>query len=142
MFTLAEDELGIPRSSIRATVLLETISASYEIEEMLYSLREHSLGMNAGRWDYIFSAIKRHRNVDGIIFPDRSQITMTVPFMKAYTELLVESCHKRGAHAIGGMSAFIPNRKDPEVTEKAFENVKNDKLRDCLLYTSPSPRDY
>ena len=83
MFTLAEDELGIPRGSIRATVLLETISASYEIEEMLYSLREHSLGMNAGRWDYIFSAIKRHRNVDGIIFPDRSQITMTVPFMKA-----------------------------------------------------------
>jgi malate synthase len=133
MFTLAEDELKIPRSSIRATVLLETISASYEIEEMLYSLREHSLGMNAGRWDYIFSAIKRHRNVDGIIFPDRSQITMTVPFMKAYTELLVESCHKRGAHAIGGMSAFIPNRKDPEVTEKAFENVKNDKLREANM---------
>ena len=133
MFTLAEDELGIPRSSIRATVLLETISASYEIEEMLYSLREHSLGMNAGRWDYIFSAIKRHRNVEGIIFPDRSQITMTVPFMKAYTELLVESCHKRGAHAIGGMSAFIPNRKDPEVTEKAFENVKNDKLREATM---------
>ena len=133
MFTLAEDELGIPRSSIRATVLLETISASYEIEEMLYSLREHSLGMNAGRWDYIFSAIKRHRNVDGVIFPDRSQITMTVPFMKAYTELLVESCHKRGAHAIGGMSAFIPNRKDPEVTEKAFENVKNDKLREANM---------
>ena len=133
MFTLAEDELKIPRSSIRATVLLETISASYEIEEMLYSLREHSLGMNAGRWDYIFSAIKRHRNVDGIIFPDRSQITMTVPFMKAYTELLVESCHKRGAHAIGGMSAFIPNRKDPEITEKAFENVKNDKLREATM---------
>ena len=133
MFTLAEDELGIPRSSIRATVLLETISASYEIEEMLYSLREHSLGMNAGRWDYIFSAIKRHRNVDGVIFPDRSQITMTVPFMKAYTELLVESCHKRGAHAIGGMSAFIPNRKDPEITEKAFENVKNDKLREASM---------
>ena len=133
MFTLAEDELGIPRSSIRATVLLETISASYEIEEMLYSLKEHSLGMNAGRWDYIFSAIKRHRNVEGIIFPDRSQITMTVPFMKAYTELLVESCHKRGAHAIGGMSAFIPNRKDPEVTEKAFENVKNDKLREATM---------
>lgn len=133
MFTLAEDELGIPRSSIRATVLLETISASYEIEEMLYSLKQHSLGMNAGRWDYIFSAIKRHRNVEGIIFPDRSQITMTVPFMKAYTELLVESCHKRGAHAIGGMSAFIPNRKDPEVTEKAFENVKNDKLREVTM---------
>ena len=133
MFTLAEDELGIPRSSIRATVLLETISASYQIEEMLYSLKEHSLGMNAGRWDYIFSAIKRHRNVEGIIFPDRSQITMTVPFMKAYTELLVESCHKRGAHAIGGMSAFIPNRKDPEVTKKAFENVKNDKLREATM---------
>ena len=133
MFTLAEDELGIPRSSIRATVLLETISASYEIEEMLYSLKDHSLGMNAGRWDYIFSAIKRHRNLEGIIFPDRSQITMTVPFMKAYTELLVESCHKRGAHAIGGMSAFIPNRKDPEVTEKAFENVKNDKLREATM---------
>ena len=117
IFSFSEDELDLPRGTIRATVLLETISASFEIEEMLYSLKEHSLGMNAGRWDYIFSAIKKHRDLEEINFPDRSQITMTVPFMKAYTELLVQSCHKRGAHAIGGMSAFIPNRRDTDVTK-------------------------
>ena len=100
---------------------------------MLYSLKEHSLGMNAGRWDYIFSAIKKHRDLEEINFPDRSQITMTVPFMKAYTELLVQSCHKRGAHAIGGMSAFIPNRRDTDVTEKALENVKKDKEREVSM---------
>ena len=118
---------------MRATVLLETISASFEIEEILYSLKEHSLGMNAGRWDYIFSAIKKHRDLPEINFPDRSQITMTVPFMKAYTELLVQSCHKRGAHAIGGMSAFIPNRRDPEITEKAIDQVKKDKEREVTM---------
>ena len=133
IFTLSEDELDLPRGTIRATVLLETISASFEIEEMLYSLKEHSLGMNAGRWDYIFSAIKKHRDLEEINFPDRSQITMTVPFMKAYTELLVQSCHKRGAHAIGGMSAFIPNRRDIDVTEKALENVKKDKEREVSM---------
>ena len=123
----------MPRGTIRATVLLETISASFETEEILFSLKEHSLGMNAGRWDYIFSAIKKHREIPGINFPDRSQITMTVPFMKAYTELLVQSCHKRGAHAIGGMSAFIPNRRDPEVTEQAFDQVKRDKEREVNM---------
>ena len=133
IFSFSEDELDLPRGTIRATVLLETISASFEIEEMLYSLKEHSLGMNAGRWDYIFSAIKKHRDLEEINFPDRSQITMTVPFMKAYTELLVQSCHKRGAHAIGGMSAFIPNRRDTDVTEKALENVKKDKEREVSM---------
>ena len=133
IFTFSEDELNLPRGTIRATVLLETISASFEIEEILFSLKEHSLGMNAGRWDYIFSAIKKHREIPGINFPDRSQITMTVPFMKAYTELLVQSCHKRGAHAIGGMSAFIPNRRDPEVTEQAFDQVKRDKEREVNM---------
>ena len=133
IFTFSEDELDLPRGTIRATVLLETISASFEIEEILFSLKEHSLGMNAGRWDYIFSAIKKHREIPGINFPDRSQITMTVPFMKSYTELLVQSCHKRGAHAIGGMSAFIPNRRDPEVTEQAFDQVKRDKEREVNM---------
>lgn len=133
MFTLAEQELDLPESTIRATVLLETISASFEMEEILYTLKNHSLGMNAGRWDYIFSAIKRHREVEGVLFPDRSQITMTVPFMKAYTELLVQSLHKRGAHAIGGMSAFIPDRHNPEVTEEAFTKVRNDKIREAEM---------
>ena len=133
IFTFSEDELSLPRGTIRATVLLETISASFEIEEMLYTLKEHSLGMNAGRWDYIFSAIKKHRDLPDVNFPDRSQITMTVPFMKAYTELLVQSCHKRGAHAIGGMSAFIPNRRDPEITEKAIDQVKKDKEREVMM---------
>ena len=133
IFSFSEDELSLPRGTLRATVLLETISASFEIEEILYSLKEHSLGMNAGRWDYIFSAIKKHRDLPEINFPDRSQITMTVPFMKAYTELLVQSCHKRGAHAIGGMSAFIPNRRDPEITEKAIDQVKKDKEREVTM---------
>jgi malate synthase len=101
VFILAEDKLNLPKSTIRATVLLETISASFEMEEIIYSLKDHSLGMNAGRWDYIFSAIKRFRNDKKIIFPDRNQITMTVPFMRSYTELLVQTLHKRGAHAIG-----------------------------------------
>ena len=133
VFTLAEEELNLPISTIRATVLLETISASFEMDEILYSLKNHSLGMNAGRWDYIFSAIKRHREVEGVLFPDRSQITMTVPFMKSYTELLVQSLHKRGAHAIGGMSAFIPDRKSPDITEEAFTKVKNDKIREAEM---------
>ncbi len=133
IFSFSEDELSLARGTLRATVLLETISASFEIEEILYSLKEHSLGMNAGRWDYIFSAIKKHRDLPEINFPDRSQITMTVPFMKAYTELLVQSCHKRGAHAIGGMSAFIPNRRDPEITEKAIDQVKKDKEREVTM---------
>src|SRR5215218_3639517 len=109
-FLLAQDELGIPRGTIRATVLIETILAAFEMEEILYELREHSSGLNAGRWDYIFSMIKKFRARDDMVLPDRVQVTMAVPFMRAYTELLVRTCHRRGAHAIGGMAAFIPSR--------------------------------
>ncbi len=130
VFTFAEETLGIPYGSVRATVLIETFPASHQMEEILYELRDHAAGLNAGRWDYIFSTIKTQRNRPGLTFPDRSQITMTVPFMHAYTELLVQVCHKRGAHAIGGMAAFIPNRRDPEVTEKAISQVTADKERE------------
>lgn len=132
VFTLTEELLGIPHGTIRATVLIETIPAAFEMEEILYELRDHCAGLNAGRWDYIFSIIKNFRG-RGAAFtlPDRSKITMTVPFMRAYTELLVATCHKRGAHAIGGMSAFIPNRRDPEVTARALEQVANDKRREA-----------
>ena len=120
----------MPRGSVRATVLIETITAAFEMDEILYELREHAAGLNAGRWDYLFSAIKRFRSSPDLASPDRSQLTMTVPFMRAYTELLVQTCHKRGAHAIGGMAAFIPNRRDPEVTEKALAKVREDKERE------------
>jgi len=125
-FELAEQELGLPRASIRATVLIETILAAFEMDEILWELRERSAGLNAGRWDYIFSAIKRL----GALLPDRAQVTMTVPFMRAYTELLVATCHRRGAHAIGGMAAFIPSRRDPEVNEVALAKVRDDKVRE------------
>jgi malate synthase len=132
VFTFAEDRLGIEYGSIRATVLIETIPAAFEMDEILWELRDHCAGLNAGRWDYIFSIIKNFRGAGKkFITPDRAQITMTVPFMRAYTELLVATCHKRGAHAIGGMSAFIPNRRDPEVTARALENVANDKRREA-----------
>jgi malate synthase len=130
VFNRAQDELGIPRGSIRATVLIETILAAFEMEEILYELREHSAGFNAGRWDYIFSVIKKFSHRSDFMLPDRGQVTMTVPFMRAYTELLVRTCHKRGAHAIGGMAAFIPNRRDPEVTETALRKVREDKERE------------
>jgi malate synthase len=130
IFNLAQYMLGIPQGTIRATVLIETILAAFEMEEILYELRFHSAGLNAGRWDYIFSAIKKFRNRPGVILPDRAQITMTVPFMRAYTDLLVKTCHKRGAHAIGGMSAFIPSRKDPKINEVAFKRVCEDKERE------------
>jgi len=130
VFIFAQEQLGIPHGTIRATVLLETILAAFEMEEILYELRHHSAGLNAGRWDYIFSVIKKFRQQD-FYLPDRGQVTMTVPFMRAYTELIVKTCHKRAAHAMGGMAAFIPNRKDPEVTEKALKNVKEDKLREA-----------
>jgi malate synthase len=129
-FCLAQDRLGIPRATIKATVLVETILAAFEMEEILYELREHSAGLNAGRWDYIFSVIKKFRERGDFVLPDRAQVTMTVPFMRAYTELLVRSCHKRGAHAIGGMAAFIPSRRDPEVNEVALTGVRDDKLRE------------
>ena len=131
VFLIAQDTLGIPRGTIRATVLIETILAAFEMDEILYELREHSAGLNAGRWDYIFSVIKKFRNHQDLILPDRGQITMTVPFMRAYTELLVKTCHRRGIHAMGGMAAFIPNRRDPEVTERALRSVRDDKLREA-----------
>jgi malate synthase len=130
-FVLAEDALGLDRGTIKATVLIETLPAAFEMHEILYELRDHSAGLNAGRWDYIFSAIKRFRTRDDFVLPDRSKVTMTVPFMRAYTELLVKTCHRRGAHAMGGMSAVIPSRSDEEANEKAFEAVKDDKEREA-----------
>lgn len=130
VFNLAQDELGLPRGTIKATVLIETILAAYEMDEILFELRDHITGLNAGRWDYIFSIIKKFRNQPDFVFPDRAQVTMTVPFMRAYTELLVRTCHRRGAHAIGGMAAFIPSRKDPSINETAIAKVREDKLRE------------
>jgi malate synthase len=130
VFIHAQGALGIPRGSIRATVLIETILAAFEMDEILHELREHAAGLNAGRWDYLFSAIKKFRTDPAISTPDRAQLTMTVPFMRAYTELLVRTCHRRGAHAIGGMAAFIPNRRDPDVTERALARVRDDKVRE------------
>jgi malate synthase len=127
-FELAQDELGVPRGSIRATVLIETILAAFEMDEILWELREHAAGLNAGRWDYIFSVIKKFPDD---VLPDRPQVTMTVPFMRAYTQLLVATCHRRGAHAMGGMAAFIPSRRDPEVNETAIAKVREDKEREA-----------
>ena len=130
LFVAAQEALDIPRGSVRATVLIETILAAFEMDEILFELREHAAGLNAGRWDYIFSIIKKFRARPQMILPDRAQVTMTVPFMRAYTELLVQTCHNRGAHAIGGMSAFIPSRRDPEVNERALRAVRADKERE------------
>ncbi|MET8505250.1 malate synthase A [Streptomyces sp. NPDC004787] len=132
IFVFAQDYVGIPQGTVRATVLIETITAAYEMEEILYELRDHAAGLNAGRWDYLFSIVKNFR--DGgpkFVLPDRNAVTMTAPFMRAYTELLVRTCHKRGAHAIGGMAAFIPSRRDAEVNKVAFEKVKADKDREA-----------
>jgi malate synthase len=130
-FNLAQDFLGIPRGTIRATVLIETIPAAFEMEEILYELREHSAGLNAGRWDYLFSVIKKFRTRGrDFVLPERNSVTMAAPFMRAYTELLVKTCHKRGAHAIGGMAAFIPSRRDAEVNEQAMAKVREDKTRE------------
>jgi malate synthase len=131
VFAWAQERLGIPHGSVRATVLIETIWAAFEMDEILYELRDHAAGLNAGRWDYIFSLIKTMRESADHVLPDRAQVTMAVPFMRAYTELLVKSCHKRGAHAIGGMAAFIPTRSDPAVNELAFARVKEDKEREA-----------
>jgi len=130
VFNYAQDALSIPRGSIRATVLVETILAAFEMDEILYELRDHSAGLNAGRWDYIFSAIKKFRNHPEFVLPDRGQVTMTVPFMRAYTELLVKTCHRRGIHAMGGMAAFIPSRRNVEVNQVALAKVREDKLRE------------
>ncbi|HTI30368.1 MAG TPA: malate synthase A [Methylomirabilota bacterium] len=131
VFVAAQAALGIPRGSIRATVLIETILAAFEMDEILWELRDHASGLNAGRWDYIFSLIKKFHTRDDMILPDRAQVTMAVPFMRAYQQLLVRTCHARGAHAIGGMSAFIPNRRQPEVTENALARVREDKQREA-----------
>jgi len=132
VFEFAQDRIGMPRGTVRATVLIETLQAAFQMEEILYQLREHCAGLNAGRWDYLFSIIKSYRSRGrAFVLPDRSQLTMTVPFMRAYTELLVSTCHRRGAYAIGGMSAFIPDRRDPEATERAFDKVADDKRREA-----------
>jgi len=132
VFSFSEQYVGIPHGTIRATVLIETLPAAFEMDEILYELRDHCAGLNAGRWDYIFSIIKNYRGRGArFVMPDRSEVTMTVPFMRAYTDLLVKTCHARGAFAIGGMSAFIPNRRDPEVTARAIEKVAADKKREA-----------
>ncbi|MEU0309989.1 malate synthase A [Streptomyces cyaneofuscatus] len=132
IFVFAQDYVGIPQGTVRATVLIETITAAYEMEEILYELRDHASGLNAGRWDYLFSIVKNFRDGGAkFVLPDRNAVTMTAPFMRAYTELLVRTCHKRGAHAIGGMAAFIPSRRDAEVNKVAFQKVKADKDREA-----------
>ncbi|HEX5799897.1 MAG TPA: malate synthase A [Gaiellaceae bacterium] len=131
VFVWAQEELGVPQGSIKATVLIETILAAFEMEEILHELREHSAGLNAGRWDYIFSVIKKLGHRPEFVLPDRADVTMAVPFMRAYTDLLVKTCHNRGAHAIGGMAAFIPSRRDPEVNERALAKVREDKEREA-----------
>ncbi|HEY3614186.1 MAG TPA: malate synthase A [Gaiellales bacterium] len=130
VFVAAQKAVGLPRGTIRATVLIETITASFELEEILHALREHSAGLNAGRWDYIFSAIKKFRDDPAFVLPDRAAVTMGVPFMFSYTEQLVRACHRRGAHAIGGMAAFIPSR-DADFNEQAFAKVREDKEREA-----------
>src|SRR3989440_1185830 len=131
VFVHAQERLTIPRGTIRATVLIETILAAFEMDEILYELREHSAGLNAGRWDYMFSIIKKFSDRPEFVLPDRRLVTMDVPFMRAYTELLVRTCHRRGAHAIGGMAAFIPSRRDPQGNELAPTKGREDKLREA-----------
>ncbi|ALE05796.1 malate synthase [Arthrobacter sp. ERGS1:01] len=132
VFVFAQDYLGIPQGTIRATVLIETIPAAFEMDEILYELRDHASGLNAGRWDYLFSIIKYFRDAGAAFtLPDRAQVAMTAPFMRAYTELLVKTCHHRGAFAMGGMAAVIPNRREPEITAAAFAKVRADKTREA-----------
>jgi malate synthase len=131
VFVYAQEVLAIPTGTIKATVLIETIPAAFEMDEILFELKEHSAGLNAGRWDYIFSVIKKNRRTEGFALPDRGQIGMTVPFMRSYAELLVKTCHHRGAHAMGGMAAFIPSRRDQEVNRVAFAKVREDKQREA-----------
>jgi malate synthase len=130
-FVIAEEALGLDRGTIKATVLIETIPAAFCMDAILYELRDHAAGLNAGRWDYIFSVIKRFRTRAEFLTPDRSEVTMTVPFMEAYSDLVVKTCHARGAHAMGGMAAVIPSRSDEEANKKAFEAVREDKQREA-----------
>ena len=131
VFTWSEARLGVAHGTIKATVLIETILAAFEMDEILHELRDHSAGLNAGRWDYIFSVIKKLGHRPEFVLPDRASVTMAVPFMRAYCELLVKTCHRRGAHAMGGMAAFIPSRRDPEVNAIALEKVREDKDREA-----------
>jgi len=130
VFNLAQDYIGMRRGTIRGTVLIETIPAAFEMDEIIYELRDHSAGLNCGRWDYIFSVIKRFRQNPDFVLPDRSSVTMTVPFMDAYVKLLIKTCHRRGVHAMGGMAAQIPIKNDAEANEKAMDGVRADKLRE------------
>jgi malate synthase len=130
VFVRAQEAFGIPRGTIKATVLIETLPAAFEMDEILYELREHSAGLNCGRWDYIFSTIKTLRNDPAFVMPDRGQVTMEQPFLRAYTQLLVKTCHRRGAHAMGGMAAQIPIKSDPEANRLALDRVRADKLRE------------
>ncbi|KAJ8993230.1 Malate synthase, glyoxysomal [Exophiala dermatitidis] len=130
VFNLSQDYIGIPRGTIRGTVLIETITAAFEMDEIIFELRDHSAGLNCGRWDYIFSVIKKFRQNPNFVLPDRSAVTMTSPFMDAYVRLLIKTCHRRGVHAMGGMAAQIPIKDNPEANEKAMENVRQDKLRE------------
>ena len=132
VFVFAQDYLGIARKTIKATVLIETILASFQLQEILWELSDHAAGLNCGRWDYIFSFIKKFRNRPGFVFPDRSQVTMTVPFMRAYTQLVIKTCHRRGALAIGGMAAQIPVKNNPEMNKVALEKVRTDKAREVM----------
>ncbi len=131
VFVLAQDELGIPQGTIKATVLIETITATFELHEIIYELRQHMAGLNCGRWDYIFSYIKKLRNVEGYVLPDRGQVTMAVPFMAAYSKLVIQTCHKRRVHAMGGMSAFIPIKNNEAANNAAIDKVKQDKIREA-----------
>lgn len=130
VFVFAQEELGIPQGTIKATVLIETITATFELHEIIYELREHMCGLNCGRWDYIFSYIKKFRNLKGFVLPERGQVTMAVPFMAAYSKLVIQTCHKRRVHAMGGMSAFIPIKGDEAANNAAIEKVRQDKLRE------------
>src|SRR5436189_1740234 len=131
VFLFAQETLGIPRGSIRATVLIETILAAFQMEEILYELREHSSGLNCGRWDYLFSYIKKFARNEEFIVPDRAQVTMTAPFMRSYALSCIKACHKRGAFAMGGMAAYIPIKADPVANEKALQKVREDKCREA-----------
>jgi malate synthase len=131
VFTYTEEELDLPRGSIKATVLIETIPAAFEMNEILWELRGHAAGLNAGRWDYLFSVIKTFRERPEFVLPDRNAVTMTAPFMRAYAQLLVKTCHRRGAHAMGGMAAFIPSRRDEELNQRALAKVREDKVREA-----------
>jgi malate synthase len=132
VFVYAQESVGIPHGSVRATVLIETIPAAFEMDEILYELRDHASGLNAGRWDYLFSIIKSFRDRGGdFVLPNRAAVTMTAPFMRAYSDLLVQTCHRRGAFAMGGMAAFIPSRRDPEVNAIALDKVRADKEREA-----------